>query len=438
MPPERVLDLLRRRPAVPAVEPRGFLGDALDLADAGWGVVFPPGGGDPRVREALAPLLDLRRRQAGARDPRRYREIELAPGETAGDLLRRLGVGPGPAVPRKLPYYLLLAGSPEQIPYELQYRLDVQYAAGRLWFDEVEAFASYARTVVGAERGELRRPRRACLFGVRNPGDRATELSCDGLVAPLAERLAGEHPRWAVDAVLAGDATRARLAALAGGEDPAALVFTASHGVGYASGDHRQLSRQGALVCQDWPGPGGGGLRPEHSLAGDDVAAGPPPAGLVTFHFACYGAGTPEHDDFAHKSHVGDGPWTPGRVAPRPFVARLPQRLLGHPGGGALAAIGHVERAWSTSVLWGEEAQTEVFAAALEQLLDGYPVGAAMEFFGQRYAELATDLGAAFWRERCGLDTLGDELARLWTAHHDARNYVLLGDPAVRLAVDGG
>lgn len=424
---------LRRRAVPPRIVPRGFLGDARDLAASGWGVVFASST-TPAVREALAPLLEHRKTQAAAADPRRFRISSYRPGESADDFLRRHRIGPGPALPRRLPYYLLLVGDPVEIPFEFQYRLDVQYAVGRLCFATAEEYATYAATVVAAETGRLALPRRAALFATSNPDDRATALSCDRLAGPISRRLAADDPGWEIGADLGAAASHARLTELLTDREPPALLFTATHGVGFANGRPRQQAEQGALVCQDWPGPRAGRLRREEYFAADDVSTARGPAGLVSFHFACFGGGTPERDDFAHR---GRGAWddlAPRRIAPEPFVARLPLRLLGHPRGGALAVVGHVERAWAMSFLWGSEAQIELFAGAFERLLECYPVGAAMEHFGQRYAELGASLGAAYWRRRCGEDVDPDELIRLWTAHHDARNYIVLGDPAVRLA----
>jgi hypothetical protein len=113
----------------------------------------------------------------------------------------------------------------------------------------------------------------------------------------------------------------------------------------------------------------------------------------------------------------------------------LPRRLLSHPRGGALAAVGHVDRAWGFSFLWGTEPQTAAFRSTLEDLLLGFPLGAAMEFFNQRYAELSAYVTSMVHDERYGRSVDPGELVSLWTANNDARDYVVLGDPAVRLAV---
>ena len=191
-----------------------------------------------------------------------------------------------------------------------------------------------------------------------------------------------------------------------------------------------QRDLQGALVCQDWPGPGPGGIDREHYFAAEDVGERAHVHGLVAFCFACFGAGTPRWDDF---TRAGQGERR--ALSSGAFLGRLPQRLLGHPRGGALAVVGHVDRAWGFSLVWpGAGPQISAFESTLRRLLDGQPVGWAMEFFNQRYAELASDLAAEVEALEFGKQLDEALLADLWTASHDARNYTIVGDPAVRVA----
>src|SRR5207244_3941441 len=119
-----------------------------NLAQTGWGVVYAAGA-DSRVRAALGELLDYRRDLAG----KLYAEFEYKPGENAAQFLARYGAPSGQPDPEKVPYYLLLAGGPEAIPFEFQYGLDMNYAVGRLAFDEPIDYARYARSLITAETG---------------------------------------------------------------------------------------------------------------------------------------------------------------------------------------------------------------------------------------------------------------------------------------------
>lgn len=408
--------------------------DPKNLAEAGWGVVFSQSDADAAAkREALSDLLKLRREQAGDRYREYFGADGVRPGEESRRFLARWRKGPGPADPDLVPYYLMLVGDPVQIPFRFQYQLDVQYAVGRLHFGSPDEFANYAHSVVLAESEGATVPRRATFFAVENDDDRATRQSATLLAQPLAQALANAKANWQIDLISGKGAGRADLEKLIAAEQAPGILFTASHGMCFPKGDPRQVTHQGALLCADWPGPNEwhGPIPPDQYFSADNVGQDACLLGRVFFHFGCYTAGTPQVDDFSR-----DRTSPAAQLAEADFVSQLGQRVLGRPGGGAIAVIGHIDRAWSCSFFeQGAGEQVTSFESTLTQLMDGLPVGACTEYFNERYAELSTLLVERLDDVAAGKSYSSQVLASNWAENRDARNYIVLGDPAARLSV---
>lgn len=406
--------------------------DPACLYQTGWGLVLAAGA--PRgLLEALAPLRRHRREQASVVQERFYREFHgpsgYRLGETGLDFLSRHGTGPGRADPKRVPYHLLLVGHPDEIPFSFQYQLDFQYSVGRVAFDCLEDYARYAQAVVETERREACTSNSAVFFCTEHPDDPASRQALRQLAAPLAACL--EESGVEVERVFARQASKANLQRILGRGDPGTLLFTTTHGMGFPRGHRRQKLDQGALLCQEWPGPQ---LWPlscpiprELYFSGDDGADKLRLNGTICFFFGCFTAGTPQWESFARRENR-----QAQKTAPFPFVSRLAQRLLA--GGRARAVVGHVDLAWTSSYSWVKnESQIHAFDEAFKALLRGEPVGHAMEAFSLKYGEIWASLATLLERNEAD-----HRLAYLWTAANDARNYVLLGDPAVRLARSTG
>ena len=408
--------------------------DPNNLSEAGWGVVFLQNDPDAEpMCEALSPLLNWRQEQCGDLYRKYVAERGIPADSNGWTFLAGLGSGTGqPVDPKIVSYYLTIVAPPTQVSFDAQCAMDTQNAVGRLWFDgeslqaRCDALERYANAIVTREKAKTPSPKRAFFFAARNKGDKATNRSAKFLAAPVSKAFTGRHVDWTVATKIGEEAKKKALLETLGGVDAPALLVTATHGAGLDMGDVRQVEHQGALVCQDWQGLASTGLTEDEYVAARDVAAADLP-GTIAFLFACYGAGTPQFDAYLPQEVV-----VQQQIAAAPFVARLPQKLLLS---GAAAVIGHVERAWTCSFQWmGAGAQTQVFKSLFDSIAAGSTVGEAMEFFDARCGAISQQLIHETTQRKWGKKNDFD-IGALWTAQMDARNYIVLGDPAARLTI---
>ncbi len=419
--------------AVPEVSPG-------NLKQAGWGVVFAPDL-QQDVKNQLAKLIERRKEQAGGTfesgGAGRFRCFEGADspraGESVRDWLERHEVTFALVDPSDgVPLYLLLVASPDSISFEFQYLLDTYWCVGRLWFERVEDYGNYASRIMAYEDGaSAAQAKRVAVFAPQNPGDRSTGFLTTQLAKPLVEgkngvRL-GTAEGFACSDHIGVVATKPLLRDLF--RDPPALLFSGSHGLYSKMSSPEQEGKIGAVVTSEWGGTGTP-VMPEHCFRAVDLAQDTDLRGMIWFLFACYGGGCPEYDTYKRQD---DGKRK--KIADRTFLSHLPCGALTR---GALAVFAHVDRAFATSFQTSRMGpQIQEIRSVLNLLMKGERIGQATDAFNLRWSVLSSELSDLLRDRQLSVEDVSDfKLAGAWLARDDARNYIILGDPAVRLRVD--
>lgn len=449
MSTEHILELARReRTKIPTAkllrwtslrQTGPFLGlpydvDPTQISKAGWAVVLPEGA-SADLRAAVEPLVSHRRKQVA---PDRLKTLAYRPGETLLEWLKRHNVSPGNINPKKVPYYVLLVGDATEIPFDFQYLLDLEYAVGRLAFDDLNGYRRYVKSIIDYETApKVRNARETVVWAPHHP-DGWTTATTTSLISPLCnggddEPPLGTKEGFALRPYLVKHATKTNLLeTLAFREDrpTPAVLFTASHGMGWSKADPtEQRANQGALLCQDWTGVGT--INANHFMTAAEVPDDASVHGMVAMMVACYGAGVPKHDAFLEDREQG-----PIAIADQPFISALPQRLLSHPRGAILAVVGHIERIWTSSFVPSDlSSQLTPFLNFFGRVMRGEPVGHAMTDFNLRYGVLAADLLRDLDETEATLKPSDEHVVWKWIERTDAQNFIVLGDPAARIRV---
>jgi hypothetical protein len=446
-------DVNERMPAIPTLFPERFAppppGEILKRADAfaadpgsdpaslcaqGWGVVVPVGPRGTALEALIKPLIDYRTNEQRAK----YKFYRVAVGQdrlAAAEWVRGVFESdPEQSRPR----YVLILGNPSEVSLELQLALAPLAAVGRLAFDDDVHYTAYANKAVAAE-SRSRKQIRSSLF-LCDDGSGANNIAKHQLFEPcrtsLAELARERGFRLSTQATAA--LGKAQLLDTARAAD---FLFTISHGAG---GDMSHADRkrvQGALLSA-----------PGELLTGDDVSTGPFIPDGIWMLFACYGAGTPQTssyrawiDDLYQFKALSDrdrriidkGQLAAGEEA---FIAELPKRALANPEG-PLAVIGHIDLAWSYGFTYEGQSRFSRFFGMVKVLMQQHLAGFAMEQIVKNCVIASDQLAQMYLQRReheRGLvpPVNPSLLARTWMLRQDLRNFVLLGDPAVRLRIN--
>lgn len=334
-----------------------------------------------------------------------------------------IGGTPRGVAPGAIPCFLMLWGELTQLPWELQFRLnlDPRICAGRLPL-QGDALARYVTALLGAWDAPPPSRAQTVIWSTDHSPTDITRLMRVVIADEVATRYADDPD---VDLVrrTGSAATAATLVNDLATSRPR-MVVTTSHGfTGPAGGPDRD--RLGWLVDAN---------HDETDPAG--LLSGWEPDGAVWYAHACCGAGSTAPTAFRGLFEAGSALDTMVTeiAGLGSLVAPLPVALLSAPKP-LRAFVGHVEPTYDWTIRHGPSKHAltaDLVDGLYTDVMLGRPIGWAMRAHHSRAGADAADHDTA--REQVLLGKAGTDAAlRPRLSYLDRRSLVVLGDPAAAL-----
>jgi hypothetical protein len=325
----------------------------------------------------------------------------------------------------QLPKYLLIYGTPDQVPWDLQYILNAACAVGRLDLTGAE-LENYITALRSDWKVSAAKSNHCVVWAVNHGGGDITELMRDSIANEVHKKLAGDADIGAGAVFLDGAAaTSAKLIQALAAQQPG-LIVTTSHGMTGPLGNRNTMRDQlGFLVDQGFT-----------TLKPDDLKGIWEPDGAIWYAHACCSAGSDSKTLFKGLVNVGSEihQVLEGVAGLGAVVAPFPRVLLGlkKP---LRAFVGHVEPTFDWTLRQPPTGQTltdTIQRALYDELFRPAPLGHALRETYGRLASLyaAYDANQRLFNE--GGNTRGAMLYNLLAAR-DIQSLVILGDPTAML-----
>lgn len=327
----------------------------------------------------------------------------------------------------RIPRYLLIHGSPEEIPWEFQYRLNAVSFAGRLDL-EPPGLANYVDAALTNWNEDAPQADRAVVWAVDHGGADITHLMRRAIAKKVFDKLRADEEIGAGALFIDGSEETATGAGLIEAlvERKPGLVVTTSHGMTGPLDDVALMTSQlGLPVDGDYK-----------LLDIEALLARWSPGGAIWYAHACCSAGSDARTAYeglvapgSHAEQVLAGVTRCGaRSAP------LPRALLGakRP---LRAFLGQVEPTfdWTLSDrATGQVLTGSLLEALYNNLYSNLPVGYAFECVHEKGPMVERLHRQAKRKFSDGADTLDEALTCRLVAQ-DIESLVILGDPAVSL-----